>query len=142
MTIRAWARMLALAGAALAALAAVSAPGRADSLAVTVALQANGPVTAGNPITFTAATNAALGSRLGLELRGIDLGKAARSYSRPDYLDKRRCTTHPCKWSVTAGGAATFEFRAFLVDLRSGGTVARSRRWCGRSGSDSRRRRA
>jgi hypothetical protein len=118
--------MLALAGAALALLLWASGPARSAPLAVTIALQANGPVSAGNAITFTATTNAVLGSRYGLELRGIDLGKATRSFARPDYLDKRRCTGEPCRWSVTSGSPASFQFAAFLVDRKTGAAVAQS----------------
>ena len=77
-------------------------------------------------MVFTATTDEELaqvkvGSNLALELRGINLSSTPRAtYDRADYVDRSRCAAEPCEWTVAPNAAATYEFRAFLVDIRNG----------------------
>jgi hypothetical protein len=96
-----------------------------------VELQADTQATGGKATVFTASTGEKLAAEGGLyavELRGVDLKRPQRApYDRPDYLDRHRCDAKPCEWTVIPGPASTYEFRAFLIDLRSNESVAQSR---------------
>jgi len=97
-----------------------------------VELEGGTEATGGKALFFTATTQEKLaqakaGSSLVLELRGIDLTRTPRAtYDRADYVDKTRCAAPPCEWTVVPGAAATYEFRAFLLDFVNGETAGRS----------------
>jgi hypothetical protein len=96
------------------------------SASSSVELQGGTEATGGKALFFTATTDEGLaqvkvGSKLALELRGINLDSTPRAtYDRADYVDKTRCAAEPCEWTVAPNRAATYEFRAFLVDIRNG----------------------
>jgi hypothetical protein len=96
-----------------------------------VELQSDTHTTGGKALFFTASTGKKLAKAGGLyavELRGVDLKRPQRApYDRPDYLDRHRCDAKPCEWTVIPGPASTYEFRAFLIDLRSNESVGQSR---------------
>jgi hypothetical protein len=91
-----------------------------------VVLQGGSEATGGKALVFTATTDEELaqvkvGSNLGLELRGINLSDTPRAtYDRADYVDKTRCAAEPCEWTLAPNTAGTYEFRAFVVDIRNG----------------------
>lgn len=122
-------RVLASIAASLAALALTGCGG---SSSPSVELEGGTEATGGKALFFTASTEEKLaqaqaGSNLALELRGIDVTHAPRAtYDRPSYVDKTRCAAPPCEWTVVPDAAATYEFRAFLVDIRNQKSVARS----------------
>src|ERR1044071_8343271 len=96
-----------------------------------VVLKGDTQTTGGKALFFTASTAGKLarepGGLYAVELRGIDLKRAHRAtFTRPDYLDRHRCDTKPCAWTVIPGTASTYEFRAFLIDLRSNKSVSQS----------------
>ena len=96
------------------------------SSSASVELEGGTEATGGKAIVFTATTDEELaqvkvGSNLALELRGINLSSTPRaSFDRADYVNKTRCAAEPCEWTVAPNAAATYEFRAFLVDIRDG----------------------
>jgi len=101
---------------------------RAEPTESGVALRGGTHAIAGYALSYTASTGATLagaGGHFLLQLRGIALTHVPRAtYARPDYLG-RRCSAEPCRWSVVRG-PASYEFRAFLVDLRRGKSASRS----------------
>jgi hypothetical protein len=96
-----------------------------------VELKDDTQTTGGSALFFRASTGnklAAAGGLYAVELRGVDLKRPQRAtYDRPDYLDRHRCDAKPCEWTVIPGPASTYEFRAFLIDLRSNKSVGQSR---------------
>jgi hypothetical protein len=85
----------------------------------------------GKAIVLSASTDAKLASQQGgvhgLELRGIDADSGDASFDEPDYVDKTRCALSPCEWTVVPAKAATYEFKAFLVDVvKESGDVGES----------------
>jgi len=87
--------------------------------------------TAGKAVSFTASTTKKLGSQKGgvyaVELRGIDKRDEHASFDRPEYVNKQRCIARPCAWIVLPGKASSYEFQAFLIDLRSNKPAGHSR---------------
>jgi hypothetical protein len=98
--------------------------------ASTVTLRDRTQLTGGKALHFTASTDAKLsadGGRFAIELRGIDLGPAERAtYDAPDYRDADVCVGNPCEWTVVPEEAATYEFRAFLLNLDTRKSTAQS----------------
>jgi hypothetical protein len=134
--------LLRLAGTSLVALALIvtasgcgssksgsSKPG--GSIKPGVELAGGTQATGGKALFLTASTGKKLsvdGGLYAVELRGIDLKRPQHAtYDRPDYLDRHRCDAKPCEWTVIPGPASTYEFRAFLIDLRNNKSVGQSR---------------
>jgi hypothetical protein len=116
--------LLVLVGALLTP--AVATPAR-SAAAPTVQLTGGGQAASGKSLPFAATTNAKLGTRYAVELRGVDLKRKPRSsFVQPDYRDPRTCKAPPCRWGVTSQVPIDYEFRAFLVDTRNGVASAAS----------------
>jgi hypothetical protein len=96
-----------------------------------VELAGDTEATGGKALFFTASTDEKLslekGGLYAVELRGIDLKRPQRAtFDRPDYLDRHRCEEKPCEWTVAPNAASTYEFRAFLIDLRGNKSAGQS----------------
>jgi hypothetical protein len=108
---------------ALAAAGCGGSSGSSGSGSGTEVILAGGPeATGGKALSFVASTEAPLrgaGGVHALELRGVDADGDA-SFDEPDFRDPKRCTLPPCQWDVLPDKAATYEFRAFLVDVTDG----------------------
>jgi len=116
-----------VAGLLVVALASALAAAPALAASPTVSLRGGGQVSAGKSLAFGAATNATLGARYVVELRGVDLKRNPRSsFVQPDYRDPRTCKAQPCRWNVTSQVPIDYEFRAFVVDPRNGAASATS----------------
>jgi hypothetical protein len=89
-----------------------------------VQLEGGTESTGGKAIVLSASTDEKLASQLhgvyAVELRGIDKGMSGASFDKPGYVDKTRCVLSPCEWTLAPAKASTYEFKAFLVDLRNG----------------------
>jgi hypothetical protein len=114
-----------MARASLAAMAVVAvAAGCGSSKPPPVQLEGGTESTGGKAIVLTASTDKKLASQLhgvyAVELRGIDKGTSGASFDKPAYVDKTRCVLSPCEWTLAPAKASTYEYKAFLVDLRNG----------------------
>src|SRR5262249_34728773 len=54
-----------------------------------------------------------------VELRGINADSGGASFDDAEYVAKTRCVASPCEWTVVPAKASTYEFKAFLIDLRN-----------------------
>ena len=95
-----------------------------------VELAGDTKATGGKALFFTASTDEKLAQAGGLyavELRGIDLKRPRRAtFDQADYVDRHRCDAKPCEWTISPTAASTYEFRAFLIDLRSNKSAGQS----------------
>jgi len=131
-------RALELAGTSCVALALVvtasgcgSSKPESSKPESSVQLASDTQATGGKALLFTASTGKKLSEAGGLyavELRGVDLKRPQRAtFARPDYVDRHRCVEKPCEWTVIPKAASTYEFRAFLIDLRNNKSTGESR---------------
>jgi hypothetical protein len=121
-----------MARASLAAIAVVAATASScgSGKPPPVQLEGGTAATGGKAIVLDASTEEKLASQQGgvyaVELRGIDKGAGDASFDRPGYVDKTRCVASPCTWTVVPAKASTYEYKAFLVDLRNGSDAGAS----------------
>jgi hypothetical protein len=104
--------------------------GDSDSSSAAVELKDDTAVTGGKALVLTASTDEQLvqqGGDLVLELRGIDTSRTPRAtYDKPDYAPPGQCTSSPCEWTLAPDEDATWEFKAFLVNLQTRATGGES----------------
>ena len=116
--------------ASFVALVLVVASSGCGSSKPSLELEGDTRTTGGKALVFTATTDEKLayaGGDYAIELRGVDVNRSERAtFERPDYLDKRRCDAEPCEWTIIPGAASTYEFRAFLIDLRKNESAGQS----------------
>jgi hypothetical protein len=84
-----------------------------------VKLEGGTDAAGGKAMVFSASTDKQLASipsgYYALELRGVDLDSGDTSF----YRDKHRCVFKPCEWTVAPTKAATYQFKAYLINLRT-----------------------
>ncbi len=113
-----------MARASLAAIAVVVAAATGcGSSTPPVQLEGGTGAAGGKALVFSASTDETLAAQkdgvYAMELRGIDADADGASFDEPAYVDKTRCVVSPCEWTVVPAKASTYEFKSFLVDLKT-----------------------
>jgi hypothetical protein len=101
-----------------------------EAAAPTVELQdLTTEVTGGKALHFTASTGAKLsgeGGRFAVELSGVDLAGGHHPMPGASDLAMLGCVVTPCEWTVVPDDAGTYEFQAFLINLDTQKSTAKS----------------
>jgi hypothetical protein len=109
-----------MARAALGALAVVvaTAAGCGSSKPPPVQLKGGTDAAGGKAIVLSTSTDKKLASFQAIALRGISADPDGASFDKAGYVDNQRCVATACEWTVVPAKAGTYEYKAFLVDLR------------------------
>jgi hypothetical protein len=102
----------------------------AAAVPLTVELQdGTSELTGGKALHFTASTGAKLsgeGGRFAVELSGVDLARGHHPKPGASDLKMLACVGPPCEWTLVPDATGTYEFQAFLINLETRKSTAKS----------------